>query len=86
MIFRKISNSIIQEKYYFMVEKNWNNSTKKLYIISGRFYVGNRVHVPISVAAQSKAWVCGRPITGLVDSNPAGGMDICLLWLLCVVR
>jgi hypothetical protein len=33
----------------------------------------------IPVAARSKAWVCGRSLAGIVDSKPAGGMDVCLL-------
>jgi len=41
---------------------------------------------PIPVAMQSKALVCGRSLTGTEGSNPAGGMDVCLLWVLCVVR
>jgi hypothetical protein len=28
-----------------------------------------------NVAARSKAWVCGRALAGIVDSNPNGGMD-----------
>jgi len=40
----------------------------------------------ITVAARSKAWVCGRSLTGIVGSNPSGGVDICLLLVLCVVR
>ena len=36
---------------------------------------------PIPVAARSKAWVCGRSLVGIVGSNPAGGMDVCLLWV-----
>jgi len=32
--------------------------------------------LPISVAARSKAWVYGRSLAGIVDSNPAGGMDV----------
>jgi hypothetical protein len=39
-------------------------------------YVGQ---LPIPVAARSEAWVCGRSLTGIVGSNPAGGMDVCLL-------
>jgi hypothetical protein len=35
--------------------------------------------VPIPVVAQSKAWVCGRSLAGIAGSNPAGGMDVCLL-------
>jgi hypothetical protein len=42
--------------------------------------------VPIPVAARSKAWVCGRSLTGIVDSNPAGSMDVCLLWVLSLRR
>jgi hypothetical protein len=41
---------------------------------------------PISVAARSKAWVCGRSLNGIVGSNSAEGMDVSLLWVLCVVR
>jgi hypothetical protein len=37
----------------------------------------------ITVVARSKAWVCGRSLAGIVGSNPAGGMDVCLLWVLC---
>ena len=40
----------------------------------------------IPVAARSKAWVCGRSLAGIMGLNPAGGMDVCLLWVLCVVR
>jgi hypothetical protein len=31
------------------------------------------------VAAQSKAWFCGLSLAGIVGSNPAGSMDVCLL-------
>jgi hypothetical protein len=39
--------------------------------------------IPVSV--RSKAQVCGRLIAGIAGSNPAEGMDFCLLDLLCVV-
>ena len=35
--------------------------------------------LPISVAARSKAWVYGRSLAGIVGSNPAGGMDVCVV-------
>jgi hypothetical protein len=38
------------------------------------------------VAARSKAWVCDRWLVGIMGSNPAGGMDVCRLLLLYVVR
>jgi hypothetical protein len=42
--------------------------------------------LPVSVTARSKAKVCGRSPAEIVGSNPAGGMEVCLLWVLCVVR
>jgi hypothetical protein len=44
------------------------------------------IYLPILVAVRSKAWVCGRSLAGNVGSNPACIMDVCLLWVLCVVR
>ena len=41
---------------------------------------------PIPVAAWSKALVCGRPLAGIVGFNPTGSVDICLFWVLCVVK
>ena len=37
--------------------------------------------MPIPVDARSKAWVYGRSLAGILGSNPAGGMDVCLLSL-----
>jgi hypothetical protein len=42
--------------------------------------------VPIQVAARYEAWICGRSPAEIAGSNPAGGMDVFLLWVLCVVR
>jgi hypothetical protein len=41
--------------------------------------VGLALTTPIPVAARSKAWVYSRSLAGIVGSNPAGGMDACLL-------
>ena len=38
------------------------------------------------MATRSKAWVCGRSLAEIVGSNPTGGMHVCQLWVLCVVR
>jgi hypothetical protein len=38
------------------------------------------------VIALSKAWICGRSLAGIAGSNHAGGMDVRVLWVLCVVR
>jgi len=34
-------------------------------------------------AAQSKAWVCGRSLAGIVGSNPGEVMDVSLLSVVC---
>jgi hypothetical protein len=43
------------------------------------------MQLAVPVTARSKAWVRGRPLAEIVGSNHAGGMDVCLLWVLCVV-
>jgi hypothetical protein len=35
--------------------------------------------MPIPVAVLFKAWVYGRSFDGIAGSNPAEGVDICLL-------
>jgi len=40
----------------------------------------------VPMAERSKARVCGRSLAGIAASNPAGGMDVSLLSLLCTVR
>jgi hypothetical protein len=34
---------------------------------------------PIPVVARSKAWVCRRSLAGIIGSNPAKDMNVCLL-------
>jgi hypothetical protein len=37
------------------------------------------------LAALSKAWVCSCSFAGVVV-DLSSGMDVCLLWVICVVR
>jgi hypothetical protein len=41
---------------------------------------------PIQVAARSKAWVCGRSISGIGDSKPAGDEDVLVNVVCCQVE
>ena len=41
--------------------------------------------LPITVTALSKEWVCGRSLAGIMGSNPAEGMNVCVVCV-CVVR
>jgi hypothetical protein len=36
--------------------------------------------MPIPVTARSKAWVYSRSLTGIVGSNPTGGMNVCVVF------
>ena len=38
------------------------------------------------MAARFKAQVCRRWPAEVVGSNITGGMDVCLMWVMCVVR
>jgi hypothetical protein len=40
----------------------------------------------IPVAERSKASVYDRPLAGILSSDTARGIDVCLLWVLCVVK
>jgi len=44
------------------------------------------VCLSVPVAALSNAWVCDHSLAGIVGSNPAKEIDVCLSWTLCVVR
>ena len=50
------------------------------------FSVGKYVLEPVPVAERSKTRVYGLSLARIAGSNPAGGMDGCPLWVLCVVR
>ena len=39
--------------------------------------ISSRLLCPISVASRYKAWVCYRPVAGIVGSNLARGIDVC---------
>jgi hypothetical protein len=40
---------------------------------------------PIPVAARSNAWVYGRSLAGIAGSNPTGGMDVCVVFVVRTV-
>ena len=52
---------------------------------AGSVTLRSGMKAPIPVAAQSKACICGRSLAGIAGSNPAGGVDVCLLCFLCIV-
>jgi hypothetical protein len=68
-----LSSSLIPLLLQFVLNRSFLCLSRNYYI---------HIHIiyrPIPVAAQSKAWVYGRSIAGIVGSNPAKGMDVCLL-------
>ena len=58
-----------------------NNIIKFSWIAYLLFYLDiyEEACVPIPVDEQSKAWVCGCLLAGIVGSNPDGSLNACLL-------
>jgi hypothetical protein len=48
-------------------------------------FVSRLCSTPFPVASRSKAWVCDPSLAGIAGSNHPGGMDVCLVWVLCVI-
>ena len=70
-------------KVYFIISRTlllaWS---RKIYYSCGTVQecrVQEKKMGPFALAARSKAWVCGLSLAWIVGSNPAGGMDVCLL-------
>jgi len=61
------------------VPKNVGEADLMFALIKNVHLVGIINGMPISVAARSKAWFYGYSLAGIVGSNPAGGINICLL-------
>jgi hypothetical protein len=61
--------------YWLLV--NFFISVLILWVRSNRFFNGMCRPLPTQVAAQFKAWVCGRSLFGNAGSIPAGGMRVC---------
>jgi hypothetical protein len=70
----------ITHHYYNCIVLEWKRA------IEIKFCALIRVCLPVPVVARSKTYVCGCLPTEIVVSNPTGGMDVCLLRALCVVR
>jgi len=60
----------------------WQIRKQSRELRSKRLYV-TLCSKPSPVAARSKLWLCGRSLAVIVGSNPAGGMRVPLLWVLC---
>jgi hypothetical protein len=71
------------------------HNTKQNFLLKNNILGRYKVYWILEVLYNVKAYPSGRTVqvrvwgsslTGIWGSNPAGGMDVCLLWVLCVVR
>ena len=53
----------------------------KLRVFENRVLRGTFIRKKMGVAYPS-----GRSLAGIAGSNPAGNMDVCVLWMLCVAQ
>ena len=70
-------------RYYIVVAPFRSVSSFGLLSYSRELVCNLYCLLPIPVAARSKAWVCGRSLTGIVGSNSAGGMDVSFVSVVC---
>jgi hypothetical protein len=56
------------------------------FIFPGLFILSPNLDRADPSGRRSNALVCDRSLAGISGSNLAEDMDICLLWVLCVVR
>ena len=73
-----LSYTAYEQKFLVMAQWRCKTEFRNVFCV---YWMQER---PIPVAVRSKAWVCVRLLAEMAVSNPAGGMDVCLLWLLCV--
>jgi len=80
-----LARVLVDQVYWEQLEGVWEQDIKgkKLTGESTKFRDDTIHHLPVPVAARSKAKVCGWSHAEIVDSNPTGGMHVCLL---CSVR
>jgi len=69
-----IDNWFMDYRFFFFFSFFFSPSSLSLSF----FYGVEFVELLIPVATQSKAWVCGCSLAGIVGSNPARGMEVCL--------
>ena len=64
--------------FYNVAVRIWDPKWLTMCVALGNLYIYT-LYMPVPVAERFKAWVCGRSPAKIVGSNPAGGMDVCLL-------
>jgi len=62
---------------HWVLLNNAYNSKECSYAAATQILTKLNVHLPVTVAARSKAWACGRSLAGIASSNPTGGVDAC---------
>jgi len=81
-IMRRWVGSIACSKHFALVRYQ---SPCRSHVISRCIPLALSGHMQITSSPRCQVWVCGS-LDGIAGSNPPGGMDVCLLWMLCFVR
>jgi len=89
---RCIYTKDISLAYFMCQSNNWSHSGSFdnfgiLILCLGLWNLISYIHEsPVPLAIRSTAWLCGRSPAEIAGLNPAGCVDVFLLWVLCVVR
>jgi hypothetical protein len=58
----------------------WESQPLDITVTAMVGYMQNHTRfLPIPLAARSEAWVSSRSLDGIADSNPAAGMNVCVV-------
>jgi hypothetical protein len=85
----KLTNVLFHLSTYITVSVNGNNrqsTNNKQAAIQNRLYKELHLSVILNGPFQRPRGlrrVCGHWLAGIVGSNPSGGLDVCMLWVLC---
>ena len=66
--------------------ERWKRSVGLIMWEMKKYYLESRSRGIFYMRYVSRRAACGRSPAEIVGSNPTGGMNICLLWVSCVVR
>ena len=80
------SGCYVQLLLTLLLQAGWTVSTLSEQQIDYSISSSETFLLQSPVAARSKTWVCHRSLAGIARSNPAGGMDVCHLWVAWAVK
>ena len=85
----RTSSNLFKTGYFSEIYRRVSNIYEFLFFscfeIKRNVFTASKQFLSIPAETRSQAWAYGCSFVGTAGSNPAGGMDVCLLLVLCAV-